>query len=423
MSILSLSVELLQEIGRQITKADHKSLRAVCRYLALGFDPLFFSSLVLWTQQLKRDEDGAIYLETLATGKTGWSRFATTLSIDPNHQSILLTGGEDIPSISQLQHLLGATLGSMPNIQTVKWYLRPEYHDWPRNAIAAFLNSHPLLDNLQLDVQGLRALDFSLDQISGLRKFKFGGLPYSGPSELVQPLTQVIINNRQLSSLDLQRSDNWSYVWTALRMAQVHLTDVATNSVTEELLTYLASYSGIQRLDLGYPDAGSEAESDRLADIFFDTVLPRHASSLVQLSCPAGYESRWSFGSHNADVISCLPRISKLVMSVNCVDVPSYSEENSVERLLQVAAQLPRLRHVRIYSAECEEAREAECGNPSMVHDEEVDQGIALVMEDFRPCSLSPAVVVVACSTETTYELRASSRSDAEFVYCVTERR
>ncbi|KAJ7301057.1 hypothetical protein DFH08DRAFT_996414, partial [Mycena albidolilacea] len=98
---------------------------------------------------------------------------------------------------------------------------------------------------------------------------------------------------------------------------QIKLTEITTNVVTPELFDYLSSYSGIQKLSLLHPDGGSRDKSDRLADTFFETVLSRHATSLVELSCPAGHESRFSFGSHNADVISLLHKLKSLGMSIN----------------------------------------------------------------------------------------------------------
>ncbi|KAJ7887034.1 hypothetical protein B0H14DRAFT_2180059, partial [Mycena olivaceomarginata] len=76
----------------------------------------------------------------------------------------------------------------------------------------------------------------------------------------------------------------------------VQLKELTTNTVTADLLVYLASYSGLRRLNLLYAGGRTQVESDRLADTFFETVLPLHAASLVKLQCSGCYESRWSFG-------------------------------------------------------------------------------------------------------------------------------
>ncbi|KAJ7500079.1 hypothetical protein FB451DRAFT_989874, partial [Mycena latifolia] len=95
------------------------------------------------------------------------------------------------------------------------------------------------------------------------------------------------------------------------------LTEVASDEVTQELLGYLASYSGAECLVLDRPNAGDRCASNRIADLFYNTALSATTSSLVELYCPAGFESRWSFGAHNVDVISRLHRLTRLTMSVN----------------------------------------------------------------------------------------------------------
>jgi hypothetical protein len=77
--------------------------------------------------------------------------------------------------------------------------------------------------------------------------------------------------------------------------SRTKITEITTNVITQDLLAYLASYSGIRKLALKAPDGGSRVQSDRLADMFFEAVLPRHGTTLTDLSCPAAYESQFSF--------------------------------------------------------------------------------------------------------------------------------
>ncbi|KAJ6477778.1 hypothetical protein C8R45DRAFT_796020, partial [Mycena sanguinolenta] len=77
---------------------------------------------------------------------------------------------------------------------------------------------------------------------------------------------------------------------------KLRLVELTTNVLTSDLLRYLSSYSGLTRLNLIRVGGGSQAESNQLADVFFLTVLPLHEDSLVEVSCTARYESRWSFG-------------------------------------------------------------------------------------------------------------------------------
>ncbi|KAJ7212782.1 hypothetical protein C8J57DRAFT_1603911, partial [Mycena rebaudengoi] len=201
--------------------------------------------------------------------------------------------------------------------------------------------------------------------------------------------------------------------------SQVKLTGITTNVVTSGLFDYLSSYSGIEKLTLLYPDGGSRNNSDHLADMFFGIVLPRHATSLVELSCSADYKSRFSFGTHNVDVISQLRKLKSLEMSINAgmvrrVDTPDdvWIDEDgtkipivsigiSVEAeqadidpvvmlLLETAATLPALCSLTISSAETESNRGAWCGNGRIHHTGAVDAAIEKAMQAFRsnvPCS------------------------------------
>ncbi|KAJ7229463.1 hypothetical protein C8J57DRAFT_1015210, partial [Mycena rebaudengoi] len=78
--------------------------------------------------------------------------------------------------------------------------------------------------------------------------------------------------------------------------------EITSGGVTLAQLTYWGSYSGLRRVKFSYLAGNGEAESNRLAGVFFEDVLPRHAGSLTELSCPAGYECRWSFGAHNVQL-------------------------------------------------------------------------------------------------------------------------
>ncbi|KAJ6578324.1 hypothetical protein B0H19DRAFT_908525, partial [Mycena capillaripes] len=98
-----------------------------------------------------------------------------------------------------------------------------------------------------------------------------------------------------------------------LRTEPIYLTYLVTSAVNDDLYTYLSVFSGLQRLTLlDSRDPKEEVKCNRLAGIFFDSVLPRLSHSLVQLSCSTHYECRWSFGTHNASTISLLQHLSKL---------------------------------------------------------------------------------------------------------------
>jgi hypothetical protein len=92
-----------------------------------------------------------------------------------------------------------------------------------------------------------------------------------------------------------------------------HLKDISA-SYLPELFSYIASYSGIEKLVLQHPDLGDP-------NIFLHSLLPLHAASLVELSCSASYECRWSFISNAVDGLLKLQKLTPLTMSINEPDI------------------------------------------------------------------------------------------------------
>ncbi|KAF7351543.1 hypothetical protein MSAN_01586700 [Mycena sanguinolenta] len=432
--LLDLSVELLEAIGTQLPQRDHAILRQVCKDLNGAVSRLFFSVLTLTTSRNGLDEDGLEKLKVLAKGETGWSLHARTLHIIPAKKA---NDDHDEKPID----VLAAALGSLSNIQTVVWHApEQDFWAWGQAAFIDFLNTLATLDDLELDISG--TINLSTLQVRNVRKFKFKSPGHNWGRfrmRLTQPLPAIyqdiaqLVSQNQLKSLHLEGTNHWSVVWRTLRSAtRMKLAEITTSVVTQDLFDYLTSYSGLEKLTLKFPDGGNVEESNRLADSFFETVLPRHAESLTELSCPAAYESRFSFGTHNVNVVSLLHKLTKLEMSINAgavrrVDPPkSFVDVNgkeypvisigvSVEAdqadidpvvtlLLETAAMFPALHSLTILSAETERNRGAWCGNGRIHHTGAVDTAIGKAVKAFRtdvPCS---AIVRAGYST---HELQA----------------
>ncbi|KAJ7264076.1 hypothetical protein B0H12DRAFT_273122 [Mycena haematopus] len=413
--LLELPVEILHEIGCQIPgTAEKKNLRSVCKDLALAMDSLIFGTIILNTDTLHL-ADGRSIIEALVTDTllTDWSHFPTALKID--HIKNRPQGYQ--PPNDRLEERLHLALSSMPNIRTVIWKIRSGYPDWPRRAIIHFLESHQLIDEIEIHLETRVDMGCSWEHISGLRKLKIHSL-YTPPTIFAQ-LSRLVATNHGLKALHLLAPTVWSQFWVTLRVQQIHLTDVATNNVTDDFLGYLGSYSGLQRLTLQYPDAHMDTESsDQLADHFFGSVLPQHATSLLHLSCAVWFEGRWCFGTHNANVICGLRRLSRLEMSVNAHDVPhenseSYSGTNAPERLLQIATELP-VRYLGIFPADPEASRGTLSGAQKQNY--YVSNGIIATLRDFTACSSSPSIVVAGFMRKW-YQLNATTDPNTPFEY------
>ncbi|KAJ7260497.1 hypothetical protein B0H12DRAFT_1217955 [Mycena haematopus] len=455
--LLDLSVELLEAIGAQLTQGDYAILRTVCKELNGAFGRLFFSILVLKTNRNGLSEDGVQMLKALATGRTGWSLHAKTLHIIPAKaisQESEPTIGHDKPV-----DVFATALASL-------WHVHDqEFWEWGRTTILDFLNTLATLDDLELNILA-NTINLSALQVRSLRKFTlkspgrgFGRRHFTGltpmgtrpPPPMYQDIAQLVSQNR-LNSLHLEGITEWSAVWRLLRSKTngTRLAEITTNVVTHELFDYLTSYSGIEKLTLKFPDGGDLNESNRLADTFFETVLPLHAEYLSELSCPAAYESRFSFGTHNVNIVSLLHKLTKLEMSINAgavriVDNPeTYIDHNgkrypvmsigvSVEAeqadidpvvtlLLETTATFPALRSLTIVSAETERNRGAWCGNGRINHTGAVDVAIAKAVKAFRtdaPCS---AVVRAGYYTYELQPLCGPVRSERGLAYEQTGR-
>ncbi|KAJ7727342.1 hypothetical protein B0H14DRAFT_3001701 [Mycena olivaceomarginata] len=354
--LLDLSVELLQEIGDQLARPDHMSLRQICRSVGAAIEPIFFSSLVLLKEELHIDM-GRGFLEALATGQTGWSRYAQRLDIKSANK---WTGAGLQRSDAIMQELLASVLGSLSNIRIVKWEL---YKDpvWQVNALCDFLNNLPLLDDLRLEVYGTTEL--SLGRLSGLKRLDIR------PSSMKPPF------NHSLTSLHLPGGNGDARVWTMLHgnpHLRIHLTDISTGN----------------KLKFWGLSGESQIQADDLADTFFMTVLPRHAKSLLELSCPASYECRWSFGTHNVDALSALHNVRNLNVSMN-PDEPV----DAAHLLLRTVDLLPHLQRLTIYSADPDSLRNVRRGCVISSKDTVIDRAVKTVMQDFRSRVASPMIL------------------------------
>ncbi|KAK7045058.1 hypothetical protein R3P38DRAFT_2882327 [Favolaschia claudopus] len=429
----NLSVELVQEIGKQLPRADHANLRAACKDLNVLIGPLFFEVLVLNTNTLLLSSDGVHLLETLAGGKSGWTHHAKTLKISSGTPSTPY--GEEFAeqklqiSEHEAQNLLTRALAGLPNIRAATWCV---FHvgatecgsmHWERATICPKSLHRFSLTSPNLD-------DSWYQDPDSPRKF----VAY-------EQITQLVAQNSQLTVLHLDTQDEWNRIWAALRVngnPEIKLREISSH-VSLELFSYVASYSGIEKITLNYPDAGSENQSNLLADKFFEA-LSRHASSLVELSCPAAYENRFSFGTHNVDVVSRLRNLGKLEMSINArttrivhepeeqvhldgnykrvpvlapIGITVKAEQSEVDAcvnlLLDTAAGLPALHTLVIRSADTEKNRGAWCGNGRINHTRAVDEAIGQAIKSFRTSVLSCGIVIAGCHT---HELQATQDHD-----------
>ncbi|KAJ6451274.1 hypothetical protein C8R45DRAFT_1042162 [Mycena sanguinolenta] len=351
-----LCIEVLQEIGSQLPNSDQKNLRAVCKELNVAIDPLFYTFFVLRGDRI-RGENGLNILERLASGQIGWSHHCKTLHILPGSKA---EKGEAIgpkwyPSNAEIPNLLVTAIASMQHIQNVMWNVRARDPQWVRESICDSLSTLNHLSNLHLQLEGGFRLQLApLPRLTTLRI-------ESADWQAVHPqeICHLVGRGHNLTSLHLTGHNDWSQVWTMVRTTslrpspstRIRLKDVCTRIVTPDLIAYLSSYSGLERLTFERFE-GSQPQIDSYADAFFNDVLAQHTQSLVELNCPAAYEGRWCFRMEIANSILQLRKLEKLHISVSSADVIDVEPAvNAVTLLLNTAALLPALRFLHISPA------------------------------------------------------------------------
>ncbi|KAJ7029633.1 hypothetical protein C8F04DRAFT_1115904 [Mycena alexandri] len=333
MPLLNLCVELLLEIGNELPNTGQKNLRAACQYTDYAVAPLFFSSVVLKSNDLRR-ESSIWGMENLASGQSGWSVHARTLEIGPGTPK---PEGEPVSNISEaaLQELFTSALRSLSNVRSVVWVVTDEDPSWQRDVVSNFLRSLPLLTSLELSLE--RTDDFSLPRLSGLRSLKIMN-PGRLPIHLTHPDSRAIARSRGLTSLNLSGFRDCAtasaQLWSTLLEREIRLREISTTSISADLLTYLASYSGVEKLSMKGLGGGHYDHSNELA---------------VTLPAPNIHENNWSFGAHSAGAIAKLRVLTSLDIGVNAQDVVHVDVGTSaLDLLFKTVAELPALHTIAV---------------------------------------------------------------------------
>ncbi|KAJ7155736.1 hypothetical protein C8R46DRAFT_1041092 [Mycena filopes] len=415
--LLTLSPELVQEIVSWLAAAEQRNVRLTCEDISAATQPLFFSSLTLQVGGLRRNIE---ILEAIASGKTGWARWAKTLKhvpqVDPS------VGGGD----AQSERVFRELSGSLSNVCIVIWKTDAQHDpEWAQDVIPHFLSTLPTLYDLRIEID-IRP-EVRLPVISGrLIRLSVTSPPLVPPPELVPWIWETILQNRKtLVGLHLMGSGREIFARLASTVGTdgvIRLEELTTSGgVASGLLTYLASYSGLRRLKLRYSGGANLIESDRFADIFFETVLPQHVDSLVELSLSPGFEGRWSFGAHNVDILSRLRNLTHLEITLNAADVINVAPEgNAVTRLLRLTTHcLRRLQTLALLPANSERNRGARCGRPWAGYSNFVKKNIRGAVESFRTAETIATVNLLRVGY-TWYRLVLSSAAAEarELAYC-----
>jgi hypothetical protein len=224
------------------------------------------------------------------------------------------------------------------------------------------------------------------------------------------PLNEITLPHlRSLTSLELHSyPGDVGQLWRSLLAEGIQLTELITERISDELLCYLALYSGLKTLQI----ESMSPDLTNLVDKLFRDVLSRHMDTLETLYLRTWFEGPWCFGQSNADLILKCQKLSVLSMSVeyNLWDkdksdkssdplvrfnslftlprIHSLKKKNQLF-ILEKTAHLPCLHKLTLLSSEPLSNRYNGCGNLGMRYTQEVDDKMQATIRDFLP---DPAV-------------------------------
>ncbi|KAJ6578333.1 hypothetical protein B0H19DRAFT_1253579 [Mycena capillaripes] len=320
MGTLTLCENLLQEIGRQAAIPEQKSLRSVLKAARHAFDPLLFAATPIVVDMGDEIETSLAQLEILATGQNVWPLVARTLRIS-TISGTQLTAATAVAR--RVEELLCPTLQSLKNIRT------STDTDEAKSIVMDFLKTIDRLEEFTLVDDSYTDAHYALLDVesSNLHRLSVTAktrIALDGSFSRRWPAAfhwtgMIVRKSPHLEQLVLPTSYAWSEMCPILQSTDIYLKQISGACVTQELLAYLASYFGLERLKI-QSAAGKEA----LAYPFFDTLLS-HKHSLLSLQCPAYYEGEWCLKPYNLAIISQLHALQHLEMNVNSYDIGSNS--------------------------------------------------------------------------------------------------
>jgi hypothetical protein len=122
--------------------------------------------------------------------------------------------------------------------------------------------------------------------------------------------TRVVAKSPRLEHLVPASRNTWQRIYIPLKSGAVRLKALLGVKVTEELVEYLASYSGLEEITATF-----DTYTEHLAHPFFTSIL-RHQNSLRTLSCGAPHDGDWTLGPYTLSIIAQLTNLQSLGLSL-----------------------------------------------------------------------------------------------------------
>ncbi|THU80576.1 hypothetical protein K435DRAFT_767930 [Dendrothele bispora CBS 962.96] len=132
--------------------------------------------------------------------------------------------------------------------------------------------------------------------------------------------------------------------FSTLRLATypIHLSKISIYTVDKTLLDYLVSYSGLESFKVSSCPSPERVtartsglvadgyDANRLARLFYRSVLPNHSQSLTELELTVSKESAWSFCWEHVDKFRMCTKLQRLVVGINPNEIGNVGEKEDI---------------------------------------------------------------------------------------------
>ncbi|KAF8662714.1 hypothetical protein AX16_001156 [Volvariella volvacea WC 439] len=197
--------------------------------------------------------------------------------------------------------------------QEMGWYQKLKEHKCLpkryKDVLKELVRNNPEVQDLQ--VRGDCVIDFhdaselffgegkqnnTEEQTPKLRNLTLAGVKFSGTHK-AHGFPFVHLQSLEVPTrYSVNPLDN---LWSALRVAETALKTLRTHQISLALISYLNSYIGLQHLIIENIEKSHPSTDPKVVAMFFNDVLPQHATSLTKLriglSAGADYVKGWSF--------------------------------------------------------------------------------------------------------------------------------
>ncbi|KAF9532566.1 hypothetical protein CPB83DRAFT_846985 [Crepidotus variabilis] len=165
--------------------------------------------------------------------------------------------------------------------------------------------------------------------------------------------------------------DSSPSLWAALFESGIYLEEVEHDWISESLIEYLSSFSGLRTLQLQVQQFENHLQADAAKLEFFSRAFPKHASSLEMFIIDSTAESQWrctpDFLQH---IIGC-PRLKRVGFGVDSAMLnkklgkqDELPDTNIIKQFLDLALpSLHQLENAALHSAALNGYRRSRCGS------------------------------------------------------------